>query len=71
MYRGFILATALVALAGPASADYYIAQNALDKSCSVVERAPDGKKMLKVGERTFDNKADALQGIMVAPECKP
>jgi hypothetical protein len=71
MYRGLVLAAALVALAGPASADFYIAQNALDKSCSVVERAPDGKKMLKVGERTFESKADALQGIMVAPECKP
>jgi hypothetical protein len=71
MYRGLILVASLVALAGPASAGFYIAQNALDKSCSVVERLPDGKKQLKVGERTFDSRADALQGIMVAPECKP
>jgi hypothetical protein len=65
------LTVAIAALATPAAANYYIAQSSLDKSCSVVERVPDGKKQLKVGERTFDSKADALQGLMVAPECKP
>jgi hypothetical protein len=71
MHKKLVLAVALVALATPASAAYYIAQSSLDKSCSVVERIPDGKKQLKVGERTFDSKADAVQGLMVAPECKP
>ena len=71
MHKKFVLAAALVALATPVSAAYYIAQNSGDKSCSVVDRMPDGKKLLKVGERKFENKADALQGIMVAPECKP
>ena len=71
MHRGLILAIAVVALASPASAAFYIAQSALDKSCSVVERMPDGKKSLKVGERTFDSRDEALQGLMVAPECKP
>ncbi len=71
MYRKLALAAALVAFATPAFAAFYIAQSALDKSCSVVDRMPDGKKQLKVGERTFENKADALQGLMVAPECKP
>jgi hypothetical protein len=71
MYRGLILATALVALAGPASAAYYIAQSSLDKSCSVVSRMPDGQKQMKVGELTFDSKEDAVKGMMIAPECKP
>ena len=66
------LIVSIAALATPAlAANYYIAQNSLDKSCSIAERVPDGKKPLKVGQRTFDSKADALQGLMVAPECKP
>jgi hypothetical protein len=71
MHRGIILATALVAFASPASAAYYIAQSALDKSCSVVSRMPDGQKQMKVGELTFDSKEDAVKGMMIAPECKP
>jgi hypothetical protein len=71
MHRKLVLAAAVIALATPASAAFYIAQSSLDKSCSVVNKLPDGKKQLKVGERTFESKADALQGIMVAPECKP
>jgi hypothetical protein len=66
------LTVAIAALATPVvAANYYIVQNSLDKSCAVADRAPDGKKQIKVGERTFDSKADALQGLMVAPECKP
>ena len=66
------LIASIAALATPAlAANYYIVQNSLDKSCSIAERVPDGKKQVKVGERTFDSKADALQGLMVAPECKP
>lgn len=71
MLRKLALAVALAVAATPAFAAYYITQSSLDKSCSVVERVPDGKKQLKVGERTFDSKADALRGMMTAPECKP
>jgi hypothetical protein len=71
MYRKLVLVAALVALATPVSAAYFIAQDAGSKACSVVSKAPDGKKQLKVVERTFDSKADALQGIMIAPECRP
>lgn len=71
MYRKLALAAVLVAFATPAPAAYYIAQSTLDKSCSVVERTPDGKKLIQVGELTFKTKQDAVQGLMVAPECKP
>lgn len=71
MRKTLALTLALMAFSTPTFAAYYIAQNALDKSCSVVSRMPDGKKQVKVGERTFDSQEEALQGIMVAPECKP
>ena len=71
MRRTLALTLALVMLSTPTWAAYYIAQNALDKSCSVVARVPDGKQQIKVGERTFDSRESALQGLMVAPECKP
>lgn len=71
MHRILALAAAIAVFATPALSAYYIAQSSLDKSCSVIARAPDGKKQLKVGERTFDNEKDALQGMMIAPECKP
>jgi hypothetical protein len=71
MHGKLALAVAIVALASPASAAYYIAQSSLDKSCSVVSRMPDGQKQLKVGELTFDSKEDAVKGMMIAPECKP
>jgi hypothetical protein len=66
------LIVSIAALATPAlAANYYIVQNSLDKACSIAERAPDGKKQSKVGERTFDSKVDALKGLTVAPECRP
>jgi hypothetical protein len=71
MYKKVALAAALVAFANPASAAFYIAQSTLDKSCSVVDRAPDGKKQVKVGELSFKSKEAATAGLMTAPECKP
>ena len=72
MHRKLVLAAGFIALATPAfAANYYIAQSTLDKSCSVVDKAPDGKKQLKVGELTFKSKEDAIKGLMQAPECKP
>jgi hypothetical protein len=71
MYRRLALAAIAVTFATPTFAAYYIAQSALDKSCSVVSRMPDGTKQLKVGERSFDSQEEALQGMMIAPECKP
>lgn len=71
MYKKLALAAVLLAFANPASAAYYIAQSTLDKSCSVVDKMPDGKKQLKVGQLTFKSKEAATQGLMTAPDCAP
>ena len=52
MYRKYVVAGALiVAFAAPAfAAEFYVAQNAADKKCSVVEAKPDGKTAMMVGK---------------------
>jgi hypothetical protein len=72
MYAKYVLAAALVAAsAAPAfAAEFYVAQNAADKKCSVVEVKPDGKATMMVGKASYPTKADAEKAMQVAAECK-
>jgi vancomycin permeability regulator SanA len=72
MYRKCALASALiVALAAPAfAAEFYVAQSAADKKCSVVEAKPDGKTAMMVGKASYKSKDEADKAMKAATECK-
>ena len=72
MYRKYVVAAAMiVAFAAPAfAAEFYVAQNAADKKCSVVEAKPDGKTAMMVGKTSYKSKDEADTALKAAAECK-
>ena len=72
MYRKYLLAGAgILALTAPAlAAEFFVAQNAADKTCAVVEAKPDGKTATMVGTASFKTKEEAEKAMAAAPECK-
>ena len=72
MYRKYLVAGALiVAFAAPAlAAEFYVAQNAADKKCSVVEAKPDGKTATMIGKTSYKSKDEADKALKAAAECK-
>ena len=72
MYRKYVLASALVvALAAPAfAAEFYVAQSAADKKCSVVEAKPDGKMSMMIGKASYKSKDEADKAMKAATKCK-
>ena len=72
MYRKYLLAGAgILALTAPAlAAEFFVAQSAADKTCSVVEAKPDGKTATMVGKASYKTKAEAETAMAAAPECK-
>ena len=72
MYRKYVVAAAMiVAFAAPAfAAEFYVAQNAADKTCSVVEAKPDGKTAMMVGKTSYKSKDEADKAMKDAAECK-
>jgi hypothetical protein len=72
MYRKYVLASAaIVALAAPAfAAEFFVAQSAADKSCSVVDKKPDGKTAMMIGKVSYKSKDEADKAMKAAAECK-
>jgi hypothetical protein len=72
MYRKYAVAAAMiVAFAAPAfAAEFYVAQTAADKKCSVVEAKPDGKTATMVGKTSYKSKDEADKALVAATECK-
>lgn len=72
MYRKYVLVGALVvALAAPAfAAEFFVAQSAADKKCSVVEAKPDGKTAMMIGKASYKSKDEADKAMKAATECK-
>jgi hypothetical protein len=72
MYRKYVLASALVVgLAAPAfAAEFFVAQSAADKSCSVIDKKPDGKTAMMIGKASYNSKDDADKALKAAAECK-
>lgn len=73
MTRKLVCATiALMFAAAPAFAatQYFVAQKASDKSCSVVTTKPDGKASMMVGKTPYKTEAEATAAMKAAAECK-
>jgi len=73
MPRIYLLTAVLVAaFAMPALAatEYFVAQDATTKACSVVNAKPDGTKMMMIGTASYKTTADADAALKAAAECK-
>jgi hypothetical protein len=72
--KKFILLAGLAAMmaAAPAFAatEFFAAQDAATKKCSVVEKKPDGTKMVMIGKTSFKTKAEAEAAIKADKDCK-
>jgi hypothetical protein len=68
----YLVAVALVvgiipcALAG----QFYVAKSSVTKACRIIDVAPDGKTMMRVGPTSYATKAEAKAAKETAPECK-
>jgi hypothetical protein len=53
-----------------AATEYFVAQDAKTKKCSVVEKKPDGKVMMEIGKASYKTQAEADAAMKAATECK-
>ncbi len=53
-----------------AATEYFVAQKASDKSCSVSTTKPDGKSAMMVGKSSYKTEAEATTAMKAAAECK-
>ena len=72
MYKRHIVVTALiVGFATPAlAAEFYVAQSASDKKCTVVETKPDGKTAMMIGAGSYKSEQAAKAAMKALAECK-
>ena len=68
--RSFIVGVMLASFTLPAlAAQYYVAQNATDKTCKVVAKKPDGKTWIELGA-AYKTKKDADAALKAEASCK-
>lgn len=72
MLKYIAVGVAIAALSVPAFAatEFYVAQDAATKKCTVVDKKPDEKTSLMVGKVSFDTKAKAEDAIKANKDCK-
>lgn len=73
MLRKVILATAAVAVFSMpafAAAEFYVGKSAATKKCEVVEKKPDGTKMMDAGKKSYATKGDAEKAMKLLNDCK-
>ena len=64
-------APAAAAVVAPAAAavGFYVAQDAKTKKCMVSDKAPDGKMMMNVGTKVYENQANAEKAASMLKVC--
>jgi hypothetical protein len=61
----------IVGFASPAlAAEFYVAQSASDKKCTVVETKPDGKTAMMIGTGSYKSEQAAKAAMKALAECK-
>lgn len=56
--------------ATPAAVGFYVAQDAKTKKCMVSDKAPDGKMMMDVGTKVYENKDNADKAAAMLKVCQ-
>ena len=62
-------AAAPAAAVPAAAAGFYVAQDAKTKKCMVSDKAPDGKMMMDVGTKVYENQANAEKAASMLKVC--
>lgn len=73
MIRKVLVAASVVALVSMpafAATQYWVAQDATTKKCSVVSTKPDGKKMTDAGTKAYTSQANADKAMKLLKDCK-
>ena len=64
-----VVAPAAKAVVPAAAAGFYVAQDAKTKKCMVSDKAPDGKMMMDVGTKVYENQANAEKAASMLKVC--
>lgn len=73
MIGKIVVAASLVAafsIPAFAATEYWVAKDAATHKCEVVEKKPDGTKMMEVGKTHHATKADAEKAMKASADCK-
>ena len=72
MKAKLLAAVAVVGLASPALAAFYVVQDNSSKACSITEQLPSGSSMQVIGgnNRSFQTRAEAEAGMKAEPSCQ-
>jgi hypothetical protein len=65
-----LLALLLAAAPAFAATEYFVAQKASDKTCSIVKTKPDGKTAMMIGTSSYKTEALAKAAMAKAAECQ-
>lgn len=58
------------ALAFAATAQYWVAKDAVSKQCEVVTKEPDGTLVIKLSKTIYKTEAEANDALKKIPDCK-
>lgn len=73
MISKIVVAASLVAafsMPAFAATDYWVAKNAATKKCEVVDKKPDGTKMMDAGNKMYASQANAQRAMKELAACK-
>lgn len=72
MKKLFAVSIALAALSTPvlAATEFYVAQDASTKACTVADKKPDGKTHMMRGDKPFASKELAEAALKADKDCK-
>jgi hypothetical protein len=73
MLRRVVLATAAVAVFSMpafAATEFWVAKSAATKKCEIVDKKPDGTKMMDMGKKSYATKGNAEKALKELKDCK-
>lgn len=73
MLRKVVFATAAIAVFSMpafAATEYWVAKSAATKKCEIVDKKPDGTKLMDVGTKAYATKGNAEKALKELKECK-
>ncbi|WP_315927257.1 hypothetical protein [Mesorhizobium sp. SP-1A] len=73
MFRKVLIATSIMAVFSVpafAATEYWVAKDATTKKCEVVDKKPDGTKMMDEGKKMYTSKANAEKAMKELASCK-
>ncbi|MFD9899190.1 hypothetical protein [Mesorhizobium sp. NPDC059025] len=65
-----VAAAAVFSMPAFAAAEFYVVKSVATKKCEIVDKKPDGTKLVDAGKKSYATKADAEKALKLLNDCK-